>query len=222
MKTVEYDRAAAAEYAMTWAYLRNPRYLAFDALGGDCTNFVSQCVYAGCRVMNRTPVYGWYYDSADDRTASWSGVEYFCNFITTNEGEGPFGRVVPIRRAMTGDVVQLGDERGRFYHSLIIAYISGEADFDTVRVCAHDFDANLKLLSSYSFAEARFIHIEGARVQPLTESRSSRYSIRSASVPSADKAPSSPSLGEASVSPLSTREAMWNVMGLFSSSMAGA
>lgn len=163
MKVTEYDRAAAAEYAMTWAYLRNPRYFAFDDLGGDCTNFASQSVYAGCKTMNFTPVYGWYYISSDDRTASWSGVEYFYNFITTNNGPGPFAITTEAHRAMTGDIVQLGDEYGRFYHSLVIAHITGVSKFDTIRVCAHSSDVNLRRLSSYSFAAARFIHILGVR-----------------------------------------------------------
>lgn len=53
-----YDRARAVAYARRWALERNPAYLNFDGLGGDCTNFVSQCLYAGCGVMNFTPVTG--------------------------------------------------------------------------------------------------------------------------------------------------------------------
>lgn len=37
-----YDEAAAVAYARRWALLRNPAYLDFHGLGGDCTNFVSQ------------------------------------------------------------------------------------------------------------------------------------------------------------------------------------
>lgn len=58
---MEYDRTAAVEYAHNWAYLRNPAYGKFDEMGGDCTNFVSQCLYAGCGVMNEQPDTGWYY-----------------------------------------------------------------------------------------------------------------------------------------------------------------
>ena len=61
LKTVAYDRKAAVEYARKWAYGRNPAYYDFSRLGGDCTNFASQCVYAGSDVMNYTPVLGWYY-----------------------------------------------------------------------------------------------------------------------------------------------------------------
>ncbi len=50
---IPYDRNAAAEYAGYWAYRRNPRYDPFDEIGGDCTNFVSQCLFAGCGVRGR-------------------------------------------------------------------------------------------------------------------------------------------------------------------------
>ncbi|MBR2743379.1 MAG: amidase domain-containing protein [Clostridia bacterium] len=163
MRTLSYDRTAAVEYAQNWAYLRNPRYFAFDGFGGDCTNFASQCVYAGSRVMNFTPEYGWYYLSPDERSASWSGVEYFYSFIVSNGGEGPYGADVPIGSAEPGDIVQLGGENGRFYHSLVITHISGAPSYDSIRVSAHDNDVNLKRLSLYSFAAARFIHIAGVR-----------------------------------------------------------
>lgn len=47
MKQLPYNRVAAVEYAQKWAFLRNPKFFNFDGLGGDCTNFVSQCIYAG-------------------------------------------------------------------------------------------------------------------------------------------------------------------------------
>ena len=45
---VEYalDAEKAVRYAGKWAYGRNPAYFDFDGLGGDCTNFISQCIYA--------------------------------------------------------------------------------------------------------------------------------------------------------------------------------
>lgn len=90
MKTFEYDRRAAFEYARMWAFRRNPRYYNFDGIGGDCTNFASQCIYAGAAVMNFTPTFGWYYIDINNRAPAWTGVEYLYNFLTDNEGEGPF------------------------------------------------------------------------------------------------------------------------------------
>ena len=93
---IPYDRASAVEYARKWAYFRNPKYFNFENIGGDCTNFASQCLFAGSGVMNYAPVYGWFYRSASDRTPSWTGVQFFYNFLVSNNGTGPFGIDAPI------------------------------------------------------------------------------------------------------------------------------
>ena len=36
-----YNREKAVAYARAWALKRNPRYLDFEKMGGDCTNFAS-------------------------------------------------------------------------------------------------------------------------------------------------------------------------------------
>ena len=43
---MDFSREKALAYAHRWAFGRNPEYLAFDRLGGDCTSFVSQCLLA--------------------------------------------------------------------------------------------------------------------------------------------------------------------------------
>ena len=88
----EYVRERAVMYARKYALVRNPLFYSFAGIGGNCTNFVSQCVLAGSCVMNFTPVYGWYYLSTNRRSASWTGVDYFYNFMIYNEGVGPYGR----------------------------------------------------------------------------------------------------------------------------------
>lgn len=52
MKEKEYNREKALEYAKKWAYKRNPKYYNFDLVGGDCTSFASQCIFAGSNIMN--------------------------------------------------------------------------------------------------------------------------------------------------------------------------
>ena len=148
MEIKQYDRQAAVEYAKKWAFRRNPAYYNFNNLGGDCTNFASQCVFAGSGVMNYTPVYGWYYVSANNRTASWTGVEYFYNFLTgNNEGIGD------------GDIIQLGRANGDFYHSPVVVGFSG----GTPLIAAHSYDAYNRPLTSYRFERVRYIHILGVR-----------------------------------------------------------
>ena len=52
LKTKQYNRIKAIEYAQKWAYKRNTKYYNFDNIGGDCTSFISQCIYAGSNTMN--------------------------------------------------------------------------------------------------------------------------------------------------------------------------
>ena len=158
MRELIYDRTAAVAYARRWALGRNPAYYNFENIGGDCTNFASQCIFAGAHVMNYTPVMGWYYRSASDRTPSWSGVEYLYNFLVNNRGVGPYGRVVARKEAEPGDIVQLGTDGGDFYHSPVIIAVT-----PVILVAAHTYDALDIPLDAYSYDVARFLHIEGVR-----------------------------------------------------------
>ena len=47
MAVVEYRRFDAVRYAAAWALSRNPVYPDFTNMGGDCANFISQCLRAG-------------------------------------------------------------------------------------------------------------------------------------------------------------------------------
>ena len=78
MKVQLYNRENVYSYAKKWALKRNPKYYNFDSLGGDCTNFVSQCVYAGSSIMNFTKDLGWYYRSLSDRAP-----QLFCKIHNT-------------------------------------------------------------------------------------------------------------------------------------------
>ena len=158
MRIRDYDRTLAVGYARKWALGRNPAYYDFDPIGGDCTNFISQCLFAGAGQMNFTPVFGWYYLSLDNRAPAWTGVEYLHNFLVGNRAEGPFALETGVEKLERGDVIQLGSESGNFYHSLLVTEIQPE-----ILVCAHTFDALDKPLAEYYYDRARFLHVEGVR-----------------------------------------------------------
>ena len=80
MQLHPYDREAAVLYAHQWAYGRNPLFYDYEHLGGDCTNFASQCLYAGSGVMNFTPTYGWYYIDANRKAPAWTGFHIYIIF----------------------------------------------------------------------------------------------------------------------------------------------
>ncbi len=167
---IPYDRAKAVEYARRWALSRNPLFEDYTGIGGDCTNFVSQAVFAGTCVQNYTRDLGWYYISPSDRAPAWTSVEYFYDFMTgvpafisENGGKGPFGSPIPLQMVQPGDVIQLADEAGDFYHTLIVSKVEdGE-----IYVCAHSDDALDRPLSSYNNASERALTITGARTTPI-------------------------------------------------------
>ena len=165
MQIIRYDRASSLAYARRWAFSRNPEFYDFSDIGGDCTSFASQCVYAGAGVMNFTPTYGWYYISGLDKSPSWSGVNYFYDFMTTNEGVGPFGEEADLSLLMPGDIIQLAGSNRQFYHTLVLTGISGRNGRRRYLVSAHSNDAYMRPLSSYNYSYARGIHIIAVRTE---------------------------------------------------------
>lgn len=165
---VPYDRERAVAYAKRWALDRNPLFFDFTGRGGNCTNFVSQCLFAGCGIMNFTPTYGWYYRSPEDRAPAWSGVNELYRFLIgdpefaeANGGSGPYAvNASSANQIDLGDVIQLSNAEGRFYHTLII---SGFTEND-ILICAHSDDALDRPLSTYNYTGLRILHIENARL----------------------------------------------------------
>ena len=159
---IAYDRQTAVEYANYWAYRRNPRYYTFDEIGGDCTNFVSQCLYAGSGVMNFTPTYGWYYRDINDRAPAWTGVAYLYQFLTENRGPGPFGREAALSELEPGDVVQMAlGGKETFSHTVVV--VRAGAGPEDILIASHDNNANCRQLATYAYNDIRGIRIEGVR-----------------------------------------------------------
>ena len=161
---LSYDRQAAVRYARRWAHGRNPAYYDFDALGGDCTNFASQCLYAGAGVMNFTPTFGWYYRSVRDRAPAWTGVEYLFRFLTrTGEGPGPLAAPVPPEELLPGDLVQLSFADGAFTHCLVVEEIGPGNGAGQLLLAAHSQNAHLRPLFTYPYRQVRYLHILGVK-----------------------------------------------------------
>lgn len=158
-----YNRAKAVEYAHHWALKRNPKYYNFDSIGGDCTNFASQCIYAGSGIMNYTPVLGWFYITSSNRTASWTGVEYLYNFLINNKGAGPYAKEVGFKDISPGDIVQLSFDGKKFAHSPVIVKTGTIPNPSNILISAHSYDCDNRRLDSYSWEKIRCLHIEGVR-----------------------------------------------------------
>lgn len=158
MSKGRYNREKVYEYAKKWAYYRNPQYYNYDAIGGDCTNFVSQCIFAGCNKMNYNKNNGWYYINGNNKSPSWTGVEFLYDFLIHNKGEGPSGKETTIDKLDIGDIIQLNFDGNKFSHSLVV--IQNAKNINDTLVATHTFDTFGKRVSEYNFYNYRCIHVE--------------------------------------------------------------
>lgn len=163
MKLIPYDRYSVVQYAKKWAFGRNPKYYNFDSVGGDCTSFVSQCIYAGSNVMNYSNKNGWFYINGNNKSPSWSGVEFLYNFLTTNMMVGPYGNQVNENEVEIGDIAQLSFDGKSFGHSLVITNIENGLGLKRIFISSHTYDSFNKRITDYGFEKLRFIHIDKVR-----------------------------------------------------------
>ena len=198
--TKPYDRERAVEYARRWALSRNPLFFDFTGGGGNCTNFVSQSILAGALVMNPTETFGWYYVDVSNRSPSWTGVnefyEFTCgvgDFPPTSERQGPFCSEVERESVEIGDIVQLSNMQGRFYHSLIV---TGFAENGDILISAQSNDALDRPLSTYRYAAARFLHVEGVNIEVADNEEYFANLINGTSLPPVSQVYVSQAVGE--------------------------
>lgn len=157
MRLIQYNRKNVAAYAEKWAFKRNEKYLNFDGMGGDCTSFASQCLYAGVDVMNYTKDIGWYYNSPNDRAAAWSGAEYFKKFLLNNNTIGPIAAALSVNQLDIGDFISLSNGT-EYYHTLVVTGFSENIPL----VAAHTDDSYMRKLDTYHYDSALGLHIIGA------------------------------------------------------------
>ena len=106
----------------------------------DCTNFSSHCLLAGGAVFqddNSGNRGGWFYygTSTANRSMSWSSVNYFYDFATTNTGVGPKAKTFSLRyncpssmiNYNIGEFIQVkyDDDSDGYDHTLVITDITG-------------------------------------------------------------------------------------------------
>lgn len=163
MQFYPYRRQDAIAYAHRWAYGRNPAYYDYEYIGGDCTNFASQCIYAGSGIMNYTPTYGWYYHNANDKAPAWTGVIYLHQFLTREEPSvGPVCvETTDLAQVQIGDVIQLSFENIGFRHSPVVVETDGTGLPEGILLAAHSYDADWRPLSTYEYEIYRVLHITG-------------------------------------------------------------
>jgi hypothetical protein len=108
----------------------NPRFGDYNWRGGDCTDFISQVLWAGG--FPQTPAWHWN-PGAGDGSVAWVNAPALVSFLERThrvsliaEGtmptmlEAKSGRPAPLHRLRLGDLIAY-DERGRVVHMAIVA-----------------------------------------------------------------------------------------------------
>jgi Putative amidase domain len=130
MVPIIYSRRAAADYAVKWAARYNPAFPSHAKndcpdCGGDCTNFVSQALYAGGWPMD-APAPGWdgWYSYKErpgfaypDTSHPWAGAVPFSLYLIASH------RGFRCKRSDLdlGDVVQgMSNNNGHIFHTAIV------------------------------------------------------------------------------------------------------
>lgn len=138
----KYSRINATNYAIKYALKSNPMYRYFSptgTLGGDCTNFISQCLIAGgaSMVYNSQP---WWYNSKVC-SLSWSVANSFYLCITKRAKlklPGLKGiEISDYRKLELGDLILYEDSKGSIYHSAIITSFTSNYPL----ISQHSYDA---------------------------------------------------------------------------------
>ncbi len=160
-----YNRKAAYRYAKRWADDRNPKYYDFENIGGDCTNFASQVLYAGGCSMNYKRWTGWYYLNVNNRAPAWTSVEYFFEFLIKNNARGPIAKISNIHEVEIGDIVQLNfGYDDKFDHSPVIVKIDEPRTPSNIFIATHTYNRFNYSLSNYDYVNIRYIHILGYKM----------------------------------------------------------
>ncbi|MEK3732110.1 MULTISPECIES: amidase domain-containing protein [Paenibacillus] len=125
-----YDREAAAAYADRWWDSGNPEFAVFDV---NCTNYVSQCLFAGKAPIHYTGKRetGWWYKGYINKREWWSYSWAVSNSLAIYLGTSASGLrgelVERPEQLMLGDVILYdwnGD--GAYQHSTIVTAFDAE------------------------------------------------------------------------------------------------
>ncbi|MFI8227861.1 amidase domain-containing protein [Streptomyces sp. NPDC085900] len=140
-----YNYPAMAAYAEKYWKNYNTAYRRYNGMGGDCTNFLSQSLYAGGwkQVTASTEDYDTWYSGSSSDSDTWIGVNEWSWFTQTAKRTTPLANAYQMD---VGDVLQMDfDKDGSKDHSMMTTYRSGSG---VPYVTYHDADTYRRSLSS--------------------------------------------------------------------------
>ena len=163
-----YNRIAAVNYATRYALIPNKEYRYFKSAndnGGDCTNFLSQCLRAGGAPMDYNDLRPWWYDMRQGRASvSWAVAHSLYWYLKSNQSSN--------RNAIKGlevnnmDELELGDlifyenfNNVIFHGAVITSFVEVNGKREPL-ISQHTTDLlNVTYRKKYKYKKAHFIKI---------------------------------------------------------------
>jgi len=148
-----YNRQNAVSYALSYAMKPNPSYRYFASHGdggGDCSNFVSQCLRAGGAPFAYDSSPWWYKKHINNRnndvwSVSWAVAHSLYWMLKTRDKSNVKGlkaiEIQDMSELEIGDLIQYENEKRTIYHSVIITGFTYEKGERTPLISQHSFDA---------------------------------------------------------------------------------
>ena len=143
--TSAYDANSAISYADKYWSNYNSNYSNYNSIGGDCANFVSQCLVAGGMQMTN----GWYWYSYSNRSASWASCPYMYEYFNS-AGYQIIENPSDSQIIEGNPVLYYSSSKGRWSHAAIC---TGHDSSGNALVSAHNsnrHNVNWKLGTSWS------------------------------------------------------------------------
>ncbi|EHI56426.1 hypothetical protein HMPREF9333_00409 [Johnsonella ignava ATCC 51276] len=127
--TNSYNHEQAVNYANKWWNGHNPNYSNWDGHGGDCANFVSQCLHAGGKPMNgtdRNSASSWFSRTNKRDTSKLSDTwidagmfRWYWQDHASSYKDFSRGGEETYNYTWPGDAISFVNNNGRAYHTLI-------------------------------------------------------------------------------------------------------
>lgn len=148
----KYNNDRAVRYALTYALKPNPEFSFFpgrDDGGGDCTNFMSQCLKAGGApfAFDSSP---WWYSrkSINPKNDKWSvswavAHSLYWTLKVRNQSKlaGLKAREVKdMQQLELGDIIQYEDKNGVIYHSAMVTAFANEKGAKVPLITQHSIN----------------------------------------------------------------------------------
>ena len=144
---VEYNRKLATDYAMKYALVPNQYYKFYqfvNGIGGDCTNYVSQCLRAGGATMDYSSSRPWWYDRSGKASICWAVANSLFWYLKTNQKLNrnvvKGFEVEDLSKLELGDLIFYENHNNSIFHAAIITSFIEEPTGKEPRISQHSYN----------------------------------------------------------------------------------